>query len=63
MLESNIFDWFVEHGGMTAENGQRLRDLVLSRGNSQPVKDLFAACTGRLAPDMKSLIRARGLAD
>ena len=48
---------------MTAENGQRLRDLVLSRGNSQPVKDLFAAFTGRLAPDMKSLIRARGLAD
>ena len=63
VLESNIFDWFVEHGGMTAENGQRLRDLVLSRGNSQPVKDLFAAFTGRLAPDMKSLIRARGLAD
>ena len=61
VLESNIFDWFVAHGGMTAENGQRLRELVLSRGNSRPVKELFTAFTGLTEPDMRSLIRARGL--
>ena len=46
---------------MTAENGQRLRELVLSRGNSRPVKELFTAFTGLTEPDMRSLIRARGL--
>ncbi len=32
VLDHDAYQWFVEHGGMTRENGQRFRDLVLSRG-------------------------------
>ena len=31
----DAFEWFEEHGGMTRENGQRFRDMILSRGNTQ----------------------------
>ena len=27
--------WFSEHGGMTRANGQRFRDMILSRGGTQ----------------------------
>ncbi|SQB39693.1 dipeptidyl carboxypeptidase II [Citrobacter koseri] len=34
MLADDGYQWFVEQGGLTRENGQRFRDAILSRGNS-----------------------------
>jgi peptidyl-dipeptidase Dcp len=34
MLDDDAFAYFKEHGGLTRENGQRFRDMILSRGNT-----------------------------
>ena len=34
MLGQDAFNWFETHGGLTRANGQRFRDMVLSRGNT-----------------------------
>lgn len=61
VLELNVYEWFKAHGGMTRENGQRFRDLILSRGNSQDLSTLFKEMTGLDAPNTDDLARARGL--
>ena len=35
MLDDDAYHWFAEHGGMTRANGQRFRDMILSRGNTE----------------------------
>src|SRR5262249_13179584 len=35
MLDDDAFAWFEEHGGLTRANGDRFRDLILSRGNTE----------------------------
>lgn len=52
--------WFDENGGMTRANGQKFRDMILSRGSTQEHADLYRAFRGR-NPDVKYLIKARGL--
>ena len=49
------------HGGLTRENGDRLRTLILSRGNSDDLMTLFASFTGRNQMDLSALLKARGL--
>ena len=61
VLDHNIFEWFAAHGGLTRENGQRFREMVLSRGNTAPVGTFFTNFTGLTEPDMSSLLRFRGL--
>lgn len=61
VLDHNIFEWFAAHGGLTRENGQRFREMVLSRGNTAPVGTFFTNFTGLMEPDMSSLLRFRGL--
>ena len=63
VMNDNIYDWFVAHGGMTRENGERFRKLVLSRGNTRPVGEFFREFTGLDSPNMQSLLKARGLAN
>ena len=46
MLQQNVYDWFESHGGMTRANGQRFRELVLSKGHSQPYSVMFHNMTG-----------------
>jgi len=50
----------VRIGGMTRANGQRLRDMILSRGGSGDVAALYRAFRGR-DPSIEPLLRARGL--
>ena len=52
--------WFDENGGLTRANGQKFRDMILSRGSSRDLGDLYRAFRGR-DPDVKFLIEARGL--
>ena len=61
VLDHNIYEWFAAHGGLTRENGQRFREMVLSRGNTAPVGTFFTNFTGLTEPDMSSLLRFRGL--
>lgn len=35
MLADDGYQWFVEQGGLTRENGRRFREAILSRGNSE----------------------------
>ena len=63
VLDHNIYEWFAAHGGLTRENGQRFREMVLSRGNTAPVGTFFTNFTGLAEPDMSSLLRFRGLTE
>jgi peptidyl-dipeptidase Dcp len=61
MLQQNVYDWFETHGGMTRENGQRLRDLVLSKGHTEDYSVMFRNMTGH-DPEVGPLLVTRGLA-
>ena len=60
MLQQNVYDWFMSHGGMTRANGQRYRDLVLSRGHSQDYSVMFRNMVGH-DPNVEPLLVKRGL--
>ena len=60
MLNHDAFQWFVENGGMTRENGQRFRDMVLSQGNSKDYAEMYRAFAGR-DPGVEPMLKARGL--
>jgi peptidyl-dipeptidase Dcp len=60
VLDDDAFYWFKEHGGMTRENGERFRDLVLSRGGTQDEAALYRAFRGR-DPEVEPLLIERGL--
>jgi len=60
VLDDDAYSWFVEHGGMTRENGQRFREMILSRGGTHEAGSLFRAFRGR-DPQVQPLLEARGL--
>ena len=60
ILDHDAYYWFKEHGGMTRENGQRFRDMILSRGATRDVAELYRAFRGR-DPEVKPLMEERGL--
>ena len=60
MLDDDAFAWFLAHGGMTRANGQRFRDLILSRGQTQDYATMFRAFYGK-APDIGPMLQDRGL--
>jgi peptidyl-dipeptidase Dcp len=60
MLEADAFEWFKEHGGMTRENGQRFRDMILSRGNTEDYNKMYEDFRGK-KPDIKPMLKNRGL--
>ena len=41
MLNEKGFKWFEDHGGMTRENGERFRKMILSRGNTEDLQTMF----------------------
>ncbi len=60
MLEEDAYSWFEENGGLTRANGQRFRNLVLSRGNSEDLNKIFFSFRGH-KPDIKPMEKAMGL--
>jgi peptidyl-dipeptidase Dcp len=60
VLDDDAFYWFREHGGLTRANGQRFRDLVLSKGGTQDVATTFRNFRGR-DPIVEPLLEERGL--
>ena len=46
MLDHDAFAWFQKNGGLTRANGQRFRDMVLSRGNTLDYAEMYRAWAG-----------------
>jgi peptidyl-dipeptidase Dcp len=60
VLDDDAYYWFKENGGMTRENGKRFRDMVLSRGSTEDMAQLYRAFRGR-DPSVEPLLEERGL--
>ena len=61
MLDNDAYAWFMAHGGLTRANGQRFRDMILSKGHTQDYGPMFRAFYGR-DPDISPMLQDRGLA-
>ena len=61
MLDDDAFSWFTQHGGMTRANGQRFRDMILSRGHTEDYGPMFRAFYGK-DPEIGPMLEHRGLA-
>jgi len=60
MLADDSYAWFTAHGGLTRANGQRFRDLILSRGHTLDYGPMFRAFYGK-DPDIAPMLAHRGL--
>lgn len=62
MLAHDAFAWFAERGGLTRDNGERFRDLILSRGNTRDYAEMFREFRGR-DPHIGPMLAFRGLTE
>src|SRR6267154_1269266 len=60
VLDDDAFYWFKEHGGMTRANGQRYREMILSRQGTEDAATIYRAFRGR-DPNVEPLLEERGL--
>ena len=60
MLADDGYQWFVEQGGLTRENGQKFREAILSRGNSSDLAELYRQWRGH-DPRIEPMLENRGL--
>ncbi|WP_088237489.1 peptidyl-dipeptidase Dcp [Kosakonia oryzendophytica] len=62
MLADDGYQWFVEQGGLTRENGQKFREAILSRGNSTDLAELYRNWRGH-DPQIEPMLKNRGLSE
>lgn len=60
MLHHDAYNWFENNGGLTRENGQRFRDMVISRGNTLNLDNMYKEWRGS-EPKIEPMLMARGL--
>jgi peptidyl-dipeptidase Dcp len=60
MLDQDGYQWFLDNGGLTRANGDRLREMVLSRGNTQDPAAMYRAWLGR-ETSIAPMLKERGL--
>lgn len=60
MLHHDAYNWFTEHGGLTRENGQRFREMILSRGNTIEPEKMYKDWRGN-DPKIEPMLKARGI--
>ena len=60
MLADDAYQWFVDNGGLTRANGDRFRQMVLSRGNTQDLETLYEKWRGG-KPTIGPMLKYRGL--
>ena len=60
MLDTNAYEWFEKHGGLTRANGQRFRDMILSKGHTEDYATMFRAFNGK-DPEIAPLLHDLGL--
>ena len=59
MLADDGYQWFVEQGGLTRENGQRFREAILSRGNSCDLEALYRELARARSADRADVEKSR----
>jgi peptidyl-dipeptidase Dcp len=62
MLADDAFQWFDENGGLTRANGDRFRQMILSRGNTEDLAMLYSTWRGR-PPKVDAMLKNRGLVE
>ncbi|HUA93130.1 MAG TPA: peptidyl-dipeptidase Dcp [Terracidiphilus sp.] len=62
MLDDDAFQWFENHGGLTRANGDRFRQMVLSRGNTEDLAKMYSNWLGA-QPSIEPMLKFRGLKD
>jgi peptidyl-dipeptidase Dcp len=60
MLDQDAYEWFKENGGLTRANGDRFRNMILSRGNTEDLATMYRNFRGS-DPTIEPLLKARGL--
>jgi peptidyl-dipeptidase Dcp len=60
MLADDAYQWFDENGKLTRANGDRFRNMVLSRGNTEDLEMLYEAWRGK-KPTVGPMLKYRGL--
>jgi len=60
MLDDDAYQWFEDNGGLTRANGNRFRQMVLSRGNTEDLAKMYAAWRGK-DPSVEPMMKDRGL--
>ncbi len=60
MLDDDAFDWFMNNGGLTRENGDRFRKMILSRGATEDYSKMYRDFTGH-DPKIEPMLKNRGL--
>ncbi|MCA9687332.1 MAG: dipeptidyl carboxypeptidase II, partial [Myxococcales bacterium] len=62
VLAADAFAYMGQHGGLTRENGDRIRQLILSRGNTIEPMAQYVEYRGS-EPKVDALLRRRGLVE
>jgi peptidyl-dipeptidase Dcp len=62
MLDDDAYQWFEDHGGLTRVNGNRFRQMVLSRGNTEDLPEMYKAWRGA-EPSIAPMLKDRGLVE
>jgi peptidyl-dipeptidase Dcp len=60
MLADDANQWFEQHGGLTRSNGDRFRNMVLSRGNTEDLEKMYETWRGK-KPSIEPMLKYRGL--
>jgi peptidyl-dipeptidase Dcp len=60
MLDDDAYQWFEDHGGLTRANGDRFRQMVLSRGNTEDLQTMYTRWLGS-EPSVRPMLKERGL--
>jgi peptidyl-dipeptidase Dcp len=60
MLDDDAFQWFLDHGGLSRANGDRFRQMVLSRGNTEDLEKMYENWLGT-KPSIEPMLKFRGL--
>ena len=62
MLDDDAYQWFDDHGGLTRANGNRFRQMILSRGNTEDLEKMFETWMGK-KPTIEPMLKFRGLTE
>jgi peptidyl-dipeptidase Dcp len=60
MLDNDAYQWFIEHGGLTRANGDRFRQMILSRGSAGDYAKLYREFRGQ-DPSIEPMLKRRGI--
>ena len=60
MLDDDAYEWFLENGGLTRENGDKFRKTILSRGATGDYGTMYRNLTGH-DPRIEPMLKDRGL--